>query len=164
MFGPSLSVLKNSKFTFGDGTSGYPHCYSELQRIWLNHWFLTFSPAPATAIECLPALMPPSSPRSFPGRSDSKESTWNAGDPGSIPGSGRSPRGPSQAAATMCLPYNNFPDKRYILRYTLFMPTGEARPLSCPRECTVISLSKLSTLLSSDWFTNGCGRELRPSV
>ena len=27
----------------------------------------------------------------FPGDSDSKESTCNAGDPGSIPGSGRSP-------------------------------------------------------------------------
>ena len=27
----------------------------------------------------------------FPGGSDSKASTWNAGDPGSIPGSGRSP-------------------------------------------------------------------------
>ena len=27
----------------------------------------------------------------FPGGSDSKESTYNAGDPGSIPGSGRSP-------------------------------------------------------------------------
>ena len=27
----------------------------------------------------------------FPGGSDSKESTCNAGDPGSIPGSGRSP-------------------------------------------------------------------------
>ena len=28
---------------------------------------------------------------SFPGGSDSKESAYNAGDPGSIPGSGRSP-------------------------------------------------------------------------
>ena len=28
----------------------------------------------------------------FPGGSDSKESACNAGDPGSIPGSGRSPR------------------------------------------------------------------------
>ena len=27
----------------------------------------------------------------FPGSSDSKESAYNAGDPGSIPGSGRSP-------------------------------------------------------------------------
>ena len=27
----------------------------------------------------------------FPGGSDGKESTWNAEDPGSIPGSGRSP-------------------------------------------------------------------------
>ena len=27
----------------------------------------------------------------FPGGSDSKESAYNAGDPGSIPGSGRSP-------------------------------------------------------------------------
>ena len=27
----------------------------------------------------------------FPGGSDGKESTYNAGDPGSIPGSGRSP-------------------------------------------------------------------------
>ena len=27
----------------------------------------------------------------FPGVSDGKESAWNAGDPGSIPGSGRSP-------------------------------------------------------------------------
>ena len=27
----------------------------------------------------------------FPGGSDGKESAWNAGDPGSIPGSGRSP-------------------------------------------------------------------------
>ena len=56
------------------------------------------------------------------------------------------------------------PDNRDILRYTLFMPTGEARPLSCPRECTETSLSKLSTVLSSNWFQNGCGRELRPSV
>ena len=30
--------------------------------------------------------------RGFPGGSDSKESAYNAGDPGSIPGSGRSPR------------------------------------------------------------------------
>ena len=29
--------------------------------------------------------------RSFPGGSDSKASAYNAGDPGSIPGSGRSP-------------------------------------------------------------------------
>ena len=27
----------------------------------------------------------------FPGGSDGKESAWNAGEPGSIPGSGRSP-------------------------------------------------------------------------
>ena len=27
----------------------------------------------------------------FPGGSDGKESTWNTGDPGSIPGSGGSP-------------------------------------------------------------------------
>ena len=27
----------------------------------------------------------------FPGSSDGKESAWDAGDPGSIPGSGRSP-------------------------------------------------------------------------
>ena len=30
-------------------------------------------------------------PDCFPGSSDSKESVWNAGDPGSVPGSGRSP-------------------------------------------------------------------------
>ena len=30
-------------------------------------------------------------PSSFPGGSDSKESACNAGDPGTIPGSGRSP-------------------------------------------------------------------------
>ena len=30
--------------------------------------------------------------RGFPGGSDSKESAYNAGDPGLIPGSGRSPR------------------------------------------------------------------------
>ena len=29
--------------------------------------------------------------KSFPGGSDGKASAWNAGDPGSIPGSGRSP-------------------------------------------------------------------------
>ena len=29
----------------------------------------------------------------FPGGSDGKESAYNAGDPGSIPGSGRSPKG-----------------------------------------------------------------------
>ena len=29
--------------------------------------------------------------RGFPGGSNDKESAWNAGDPGSIPGSGRSP-------------------------------------------------------------------------
>ena len=29
--------------------------------------------------------------RSFPGGSDSKDPAWNAGDPGLIPGSGRSP-------------------------------------------------------------------------
>ena len=28
--------------------------------------------------------------RGFPGGSDSKESAWNAGDPGSVPGLGRS--------------------------------------------------------------------------
>ena len=32
-------------------------------------------------------------PMGFPGGSDGKESTCNAGDLGSIPGSGRSPRG-----------------------------------------------------------------------
>ena len=31
--------------------------------------------------------------RGFPGGSDGKESAWSAGDPGSIPGSGRSSRG-----------------------------------------------------------------------
>ena len=30
-------------------------------------------------------------PRDFPGGSDSKASAYNVGDPGSIPGSGRSP-------------------------------------------------------------------------
>ena len=30
---------------------------------------------------------------SFPGGSEVTASTWNSGDPGSIPGSGRSPRG-----------------------------------------------------------------------
>ena len=29
--------------------------------------------------------------KGFPGGSDSKESAWNAGDPGSIPGLGKSP-------------------------------------------------------------------------
>ena len=29
--------------------------------------------------------------KGFPGGSDSKKSTWNSGDPGSIPGSERSP-------------------------------------------------------------------------
>ena len=29
--------------------------------------------------------------KGFPGGSDGKESTWNVGDPGSIPGLGRSP-------------------------------------------------------------------------
>ena len=30
-------------------------------------------------------------PKSFPGGSEAKASAWNVGDPGSIPGSGRSP-------------------------------------------------------------------------
>ena len=35
-------------------------------------------------------FFPTGAPYSFPGGSDSKESAYNAGDPGSIPGSGRS--------------------------------------------------------------------------
>ena len=36
-------------------------------------------------------LVSPFPPLGFPGGSDGKASAWNAGDPGSIPGSGRSP-------------------------------------------------------------------------
>ena len=36
-------------------------------------------------------LLPPRRPRDFPGGSDGKASAYNAGDLGSIPGSGRSP-------------------------------------------------------------------------
>ena len=36
-------------------------------------------------------LLPLSDKRGFPGGSDGKESVYNAGDPGSIPGLGRSP-------------------------------------------------------------------------
>ena len=39
----------------------------------------------------------------FPGNSDSKESACNAGDPGSIPGSGRSPEGHGNPLQYPCL-------------------------------------------------------------
>ena len=39
----------------------------------------------------------------FPGSSVGKESTCNSGDPGSIPGSGRSPRGHSKPLQHFCL-------------------------------------------------------------
>ena len=42
--------------------------------------------------------------RGFPGGSDGKESTCNSGDPGSIPGSGRSP-GEGMATHSSILPW-----------------------------------------------------------
>ena len=48
--------------------------------------------------------------KGFPGGSDSKESACNAGDPGSIPGSGRSPgEGNSNPLQYSCL--GNFMDR-----------------------------------------------------
>ena len=42
--------------------------------------------------------------RGFPGHTEVKVSTWNAGDPGSIPGSGRSPgEGNSNPLQYSCL-------------------------------------------------------------
>ena len=50
----------------------------------------------------------------FPGDSDGKESTCNAGDPDSIPGSGRSPReGKGYPLQYSCL--ENFMDRSYSL-------------------------------------------------
>ena len=51
----------------------------------LNHWIVKEDPPDAF-------LTPPLWTLGFPGGSDSKESTCNAGDWGSMPGSGRSPR------------------------------------------------------------------------
>ena len=45
-------------------------------------------------------------PSGFPGGSDGKESACNAGDPGSIPGSGKSPgRGHGNPLQDSCLEY-----------------------------------------------------------
>ena len=41
--------------------------------------------------------------KSFPGGSDDKESSCNAGDPGSIPGLGRSPEGNGNPIQYFCL-------------------------------------------------------------
>ena len=48
-------------------------------------------PAKGPGVPPCPASEPLVAAKDFPGGSDSKASTYNVGDPGSIPGSGRSP-------------------------------------------------------------------------
>ena len=47
--------------------------------------------------------------RGFPGGSDGKESAYNVGDPGSIPGLGRSPAGGSIKTGSSALQVNPLP-------------------------------------------------------
>ena len=75
---------------------------------------------------------------SFPGGSDGKESTWNAGDLGSIPGLGRSPRDlhPSQD--------EDYPEgKDYLLQYS---------GLENSMDCIVFGVAKSQTRLSKFTF------------
>ena len=61
-------------------------------------------------------LNPPSQ-RDFPGGSDGKASVYNAGDPGSIPGMGRSPgEGNGNPLQHYCL--ENPMDKRSLVGYS----------------------------------------------
>ena len=53
----------------------------------------------------------------FPGGSDSKESTYNAGDPGSIPGSGRSPGAKEWHPTPVFLP-GEFHGQRILMGYS----------------------------------------------
>ena len=73
-------------------TVSLPHSDSQIQQTelpWLCMYGLMESPLPSPKHYC--AL--PSTPSGFPDGSDGKESAHNAGDPGLIPGSGRSPGG-----------------------------------------------------------------------
>ena len=55
----------------------------------------------------------------FPGSSAGKESTWSAGDPGSIPGSGRSPgEGMGHPLQYSCL--ENSHGQRSLVGYNLW--------------------------------------------
>ena len=55
--------------------------------------------------------------KGFPGGSDGKESAYNARDPGSIPGSGRSPQeGNGTPRQYSCL--ENFMDRRSLASYS----------------------------------------------
>ena len=70
------------------------HCTPSPARLPLLAGTLTLHPDGLVLIRSLPALTCPSVlHQAFPGSSDGKESACNVGDPGSIPGLGRSPGG-----------------------------------------------------------------------
>ena len=76
----AVLVLQNiSEVLFCVSLEGEPGAYSKL-----CYCFLTASP-------CLHIPLPSQISGLFPGGSDGKASAYNVGDPGSIPGSGRSP-------------------------------------------------------------------------
>ena len=71
----SVKILISQKFTFRD--SKWIYLLGDSVQLTTKHagsWIVT-----------------PSTLMGFPGCSDNKESVWNAGDPGSVPGFGRSP-------------------------------------------------------------------------
>ena len=82
----------------------------------------------------------------FPDSLVGKESAWNAGDPGSIPGLGRSPRDlhPSQD--------EDYPDgKGYLFQYS---------GLENSTDCIVLGVAKSQTQLSNFHFLSTCDKVL----
>ena len=67
---------------YGYNNSSYKKQVQETVSTWSQNWFFS---AELLSIYLDPIFL------SFPGGSDGKASACNAGDPGSIPGSGRSP-------------------------------------------------------------------------
>ena len=81
----------------------------------------------------------------FPGGSDGKESTYNAEDPGSIPGSGRSP-GVSKWYSTPIFLPGEFQGQRSLAGYSLFShkESNTTEQLSLIHSFILISLTSQS--------------------
>ena len=92
--------------------------------LFLSSGFMTFSrstfPMPLQMIQSCSFLWLSNIPWGFPGGSDGKESTYNAGDLGSIPGLGRSPgKSSGNPLQNSCL--ENPHGQRSLLGYSLWV-------------------------------------------
>ena len=105
--------------------------YLQCMRPWLNSWIGKISwrrdrlPTPVFL--------------SFPGGSDNKESAFRAGDLGSVPGLGRSPRGGNSNPLQYSCPENPY-GQRSLAGYSL----GGLKELDMTE--------RLSTIISNEWM------------